>query len=101
MTLTMQVLISIGAVIFSAGVAYGVVKTSLQKQNGEINDLKDAVKDLGDCDKVVRHYLFAPDGTANYVPLSSCLRGHEKQDERLDKMDAKIDKILEKVNSLG
>ena len=100
MTLTVQVLISILAVVFSAGVAWGVVRTSIQKQNEEINNLKIAVKELGDCDKIVRHYLFAPNGTPNYVTTDNCIRGHEKQDERFDKIESKIDTILEKINAL-
>ena len=100
MTLTGQVMIGIMGVVFSAGVAWGMVRASIKKQNNEIEELKKAVKDLGDCDKIVRHYLFASDGTSNYMTVANCIRGHEKLDERLNRMSEKIDKILEKVTAL-
>lgn len=95
MNLEWSILIGIISVVFSAGAAWGVVKASLNSNKERIKSLEDKMEALGNCDDVVRKYLFANDGMTVYVPAAFCGKQHEKQEEQFNKLTEKMDKIID------
>lgn len=95
MNIEWSILISLVSVVFSAGVAWGIVKNALSNDKERIKSLEDKMEALGNCDDVVRKYLFANDGMTVYVPAAFCGKQHEKQEEQFSNLTKKMDKIID------
>lgn len=113
--MTIQWLIGAFAVIFSAGVAWGVVKTSQKNSDKRVLDvenkltrLEENFRSLSDTGKIVRGYLFGPDGRTYYVPVKTCTDNHLKADnqlkdlskrseEQFKELNKKVDRLLESL----
>lgn len=95
MNLEGSIIIAVISVVFSAGVAWGIVKASLSNDKERIKSLEDKMEALGSCDDVVRKYLFSNDGMTVYVPAAFCGKQHEKQEEQFSKLTQKMDKVID------
>lgn len=84
-------------IIFSVGMSVGTVRQFLKAYKEKVDVLEKKIATFSDCDSVIRRFLFMDDGTARYVPASSCLRSHEKQDKRLESIEEKLGEIYKEI----
>lgn len=104
MATTNEFLLAGFSIVFSSGVAYGMIRVMIEHLYDADDGIKEVVEknkaeisrrmdkfEAEDCEDIVRKLLFDDSAMPRFMPISQCLRQHADFAKQLEKLESKID----------